>query len=288
MGLIVQGAAAQPTGRLPAVSTTLVLVMALMMGLGACTSTTTKTEVKADSTRDSTPTPPPTDEASLARRAAVRLELANLYFARGQADTALAEIDTAIKIKPDYVQAFNLRGLIYASLGDTAKSDENFQRALKINPRDTSVMQNYGWVLCQSQRYAAAEEQFRNALNQPNYREAAQTLRAMGVCQAREGRLQDAQQSLVRSYQIDPASPATAVSLAEVQYKLGEYEKARFYIDRVNRVSDQSNAQTLWLSARIERRLGNETQVRSMGSKLRDRYPQSPETLAFDQGRFNE
>jgi type IV pilus assembly protein PilF len=108
------------------------------------------------------------------------------------------------------------------------------------------------------------------------------------VCQARDGRLQDAQQSLIRSYQIDPASPATAVSLAEVQYKLGEYEKARFYIDRVNKVSDQSNAQTLWLSARIERRLGNETQVRSMGSKLRDRYPQSPETLAFDQGRFNE
>jgi hypothetical protein len=28
--------------------------------------------------------------------------------------------------------------------------------------------------------------------------------------------------------------------------------------------------------------------VRSLGHQLRDRYPQSPETLAFEQGRFNE
>ncbi len=260
------------------------LLSALLALFGACTSTVTQTEGKPDNR----PSPPPTDAASIERRAAVRLELANLYFSRGQSATALAETDTALKIKPDYAQAYSLRGLIYASMGNPALADESFERSLRINPRDAGTMQNYGWVLCQDQRYAAAEQQFLRALEQPNYRDSAQTLRAMGLCQARDGRLIEAQQSLLRSYQLDPASAATAVSLAEVQYKLGEYSKARFYIDRVNKVPAQSNAQTLWLSARIERKLDNETQVRAMGNRLKDLYPQSSEALAYDQGRFNE
>ena len=44
----------------------------------------------------------------------------------------------------------------------------------------------------------------------------------------------------------------TAYTLADVQYRRGEYERARFYIDRVNKSADQSNAQTLWLGSRIE------------------------------------
>ncbi len=260
------------------------MLAALLALSAACTSTVIETEGKPDNR----PSPPPTDAASIDRRSAVRLELANLYFARGQSETALSEIDSAIKIKPDNAQAYNLRGLIYASLGNQALSDDSFERSLRINPRDAATMQNYGWVLCQDQRYAAAEQQFLRALDQPNYRDSAQTLRAMGLCQARDNRLLEARQSLLRSYQLDPSSAATAVSLAEVQYKLGDYDKARFYIDRVNKVPAQSNAQTLWLSARIERKLDNQDQVRAMGNRLKDRYPQSPEALAYDQGRFNE
>ena len=34
--------------------------------------------------------------------------------------------------------------------------------------------------------------------------------------------------------------------------------------------------------------LGNLVVARGLGEQLRKRYPQSPEALAFDQGRFNE
>ena len=65
--------------------------------------------------------------------------------------------------------------------------------------------------------------------------DTATTLRVMGNCQARDGRLADAEASLMRSYQLDPSSAATAFNLAGVQYRRGEYERARFYIDRVNK-----------------------------------------------------
>jgi len=256
----------------------------LVVMLAGCTSTVTVTEAKADAR--AAPSPP--DAESLKRNAGVRLELASLYFSRGQFNTALDEIKLAIQADPNYGAAFNLSGLIYASLGNPAQAEASFRRALQINPRDADTMQNYGWFLCQNQRFKEAEEQFQQALVQPNYRGAARTLRAMGLCQARDNRLADAEASLMRSYQIDPSSAETAYTLADVQYRRGEYDRARFYIDRVNKSPEQSNAQTLWLGARIEYKLGNRPLAQGLGDQLRKRYPQSPETLAFEQGRFND
>jgi len=260
------------------------LTALLMLGMAGCTSTVTRTEAKADA--NAPPAPP--DAESLKRSAGVRLELASLYFGKGEFNTALNEVKLAIQANPEFGPAYNLAGLIYAALGNMTQADASFVRALQINPRDGDTMQNYGWVLCQNRRYAEADAQFQQALLQPNYRGAARTLRAMGLCQARDDRLADAEASLIRSYQIDPSSAETAYTLADVQYRRGQYERARFYIDRVNKSPEQSNAQTLWLGARIEYKLGNRPLAQGLGDQLRKRYPQSPETLAFEQGRFNE
>jgi type IV pilus assembly protein PilF len=260
------------------------LAAGLLLALGGCTTTVTRTEAKADASA----TPAPPDAESLKRSAGVRLELASLYFGKGEYNTALNEVKLAIQANPEYGAAYNLAGLIYAALGNMSQADASFARALQINPRDGDTMQNYGWVLCQNKRYAEAEAQFQQALTQPNYRGTARTLRAMGLCQARDNRLADAEASLMRSYQIDPSSAETAYTLADVQYRRGEYERARFYIDRVNKSADQSNAQTLWLGARVEYKLGNRPLAFGLGDQLRKRYPQSPEALAFEQGRFND
>ncbi len=268
----------------PGASGAWLLAACALAVLNGCTSTVTRTEAKADAR--SVPSPP--DAEALKRGAGVRLELASLYFSRGQFNTALDEVKLAIQADPRNGAAYNLSGLIYAALGNTAQSDASFQRALQINPRDADTMNNYGWVLCENKRYKESVEMFQRALAQPNYRGAASTLRAMGVCQSRDGQLQEAEASLMRSYQIDPSSAQSAVALAEVLYRRGEYERARFYIDRVNKSAEQSNAQTLWLGARIEYRLGNRPVAMGLGDQLRKRFPQSPEALAFEQGRFDE
>ena len=257
----------------------------LALALGGCTSTVTQTEAKAEAKPVTKAAP---DPEQLKRAAGTRLELASLYFSRGQFNTALDEVKLAIQADPTNSGAFNLQGLVYAALGNTTQADASFQRALQINPSDANTMNNYGWVLCQNQRYKESVEMFQRALVQPNYRGAARTLRVMGICQSRDGQMQEAEASLMRSYQIDPTSAETAVTLSEVLYRRGDYERARFYIDRVNKSAEQSNAQTLWLGSRIEYKLGNTVAARALGEQLRKRYPQSPEALAFEQGRFNE
>jgi type IV pilus assembly protein PilF len=222
------------------------------------------------------------------RRAALRMELASLYFSRGQYETALEETRLALAARPDLGAVYNLRGLIYGAMGDERQADENYQRALAINPRDVDTMHNHGWYLCQRGRFDDAARLFDQALAQPNYRDVPRTLMAQGVCLARAGKLPEAEQKLQRAYEIDAGNPTVALNLSEVLYRRGDFERARFYIRRINTREDLSNAQTLWLALRIENRMGNRGGVEEYARQLRSRFPQSPEAQAFERGRIDE
>jgi type IV pilus assembly protein PilF len=228
------------------------------------------------------------DESETSKRARVRMELASAYFGRGQYTTALDEVKQALQLNPNMGEAYNLRGLIYASLGDDNLAQESFKRALQINANDGDTLHNYGWYQCQQKRYPDAQALFARAMAVPQYPATARTLMTSGICHALAGEWPEAELSLSKSYERDPSNPATAVNLAEVLLRRGEAERARFYIRRVNSTPNQSNAQTLWLAARIEMKLGNRQGANEFGKELRSRFPQSRESAAFDRGQFNE
>lgn len=252
------------------------LAIAAAMGLAGCAA------------------PPPQDIRTASdmtdadRIARLRLELASGYFSRGQLETALDEVKRALAARPDLAAGYNLRALIYASLGEHALADESFRRALQLDPRDADTLHNHGWYLCQRQRYDEAEPRFDAALALPQYRQGPRTLLAKGLCQARAGRLDEAEATMTRAYELDPGSPAAAFALGELLFRRGEYERARFYLRRVNSQPATSNAQSLWLAARIENRLGNEAGVRALGDELRERFPRSPEALRMDKRAFDD
>jgi type IV pilus assembly protein PilF len=226
--------------------------------------------------------------ADPARGAQLRLELAAAYLERGQSRVALQELRSAMAAKPDLPGAHSLAGLIHASLGDLRQAEDSFQRALQVDPKDADAMHNYGWWLCQQRRFDEADAMFVRAMAQPQYRDVVRSLRAQGVCMARAGRWADAERVLSRTYQLDPSNATTAYNLSEVLLRRGELERARFYIGRLNAVPEWSNAQSLWLAARIERRLGNLAALQDFGRQLRERFPQSAEALQFEQGRFDD
>lgn len=257
----------------------LLTVLACVL-LAACASTgnapSADREIKTDS-----------DQTDADRRAAIRLELAQGYFSRGQFPTALDELKLALQVKPDMREAVNLRGLIYAAMGEQALAEETFRRALAIYPNDADILHNYGWFACQQQRWQTADSLFDQALAQPTYRAPARTLLAKGVCEARQGRLLVAEKTLSRAFELDPASPAVAVNLSEVLFRNNELQRARFYVKRVNDQPEQANAQSMWLLLRIERKLGNTAAVDDLALQLRRKYPQAPETQALDAGRYD-
>lgn len=231
---------------------------------------------------------PPPDANEIERRARVRLELAGAYFSNGQLDTALDEVKRSIATKPDLAEAYRLRGMIYASQKEDRLAEESFERALQMNPRDGGTLHVHGLYLCNQGRFAPAQVQFAAALALPQYRDASRTYLARGVCYGRDQQWPEAETALMRAYELEPANPSIGVNLAEVLVHRGAYERARFYIGRVNDVADNVNAQTLWLAARIERKLGQESALRVLGQRLRQGFPQSPEAALYERGRFDD
>lgn len=260
----------------------LATTLALAILLAACAGAP---KSGSDAGRDNRQT---ADTANPERLARARLELAGLYFGQGQYATALEETRVALAAKPDLPDVHSLRGLIYAAMGNAPLADESYQRALQLSPTDGNTMHNHAWFLCQQRRYPEADALFNKTQTLPQYREITRTLLAQGACQARAGRWTEAEKSLSRAFELDPSSPVVAFNLSEVLLRRGELERARFYVRRVNSSPDQITAQSLWLAARVERRMGNFDMLQDIGRQLRDRFPQAPETLQFERGRFDD
>lgn len=228
------------------------------------------------------------DSSDLERRAAMRLELAAGYLARGQNSVALDEVKQALTLRPDFREGLNLRALILAAMGERAAAEEGFRRALALYPGDPDTLHNQGWFLCQQGRLQAAQASFREALAQTQNRAPGRTWLAKGVCEAMSAQWPDAEQSLHRAFELDPGNPAVAFNLAEVLLKLGQLDRAQFYAARVNAQRETANAQSLWLAARIEHRRGNPAGATEWGERLVREFPQSREALAYGARRFDE
>ena len=119
------------------------VLLAYALALGACAS-------KPSSTTP--PTPPPDtspikkEEVTPQQRAVIRTELAAGYYERGQMDVALEELGVAKTLDPSYPRLYNIYGLVYAMLGESAKAEENFRQAIALAPGDSDIRANWGCV----------------------------------------------------------------------------------------------------------------------------------------------
>lgn len=227
------------------------------------------------------------DEPEARKRARIRLELAVGYFEQGQTTIALDELKQSIAADPNYAQAYSLRGLIYMRLNDLRVAEDSFKRALSLNPRDSNVMHNLGWLMCQQARYQESQQLFTQALSNPQYGERAKTLLMQGLCQVRAGLLADAELSLLKSYEFDAGNPITAYNLATLLFQHGDFVRAQFYIRRLNN-SELANAESLWLGIKVERHMQNRDAMMQLAEQLLKRFPQSKEAAAYQKGTFNE
>lgn len=228
------------------------------------------------------------DEGDQAKRSRLRMELAAAYFSEGKTATALDEIKRALSADPDNAAAYNLRGLIYASLSEQALAEESFRRSLALNGSDPDTLHNYGWYLCSLGRRTEASDLYARALAVPQYREQSKTWLARGICEARGGAWAAAEKSLLHSYELDAGNPATAYNLAEVLLHQGNLDRARFYAQRVNAVKEQINAESLWLAIRIEHRRHDSDAVEELGTQLLARFPNTRQASAYQQRQFDE
>ncbi len=82
----------------------------------------------------------------------------------GDTKKAIEQLQSALKIQPDYVAALNELGVQHMRLKENGKAEEAFQKALKVAPDAFTPRLNYGMLLVQMQNYPKAVDELYKAL----------------------------------------------------------------------------------------------------------------------------
>jgi tetratricopeptide (TPR) repeat protein len=96
--------------------------------------------------------------------------LSNAYAGRQQNDKAIAELQKAIEINPNYSPAYNSLGYAYRAVGNNTEAEKAFKKYIALVPNDPNPYDSYAELLMKAGRFDESIEQYRKALSiDPNF-----------------------------------------------------------------------------------------------------------------------
>jgi type IV pilus assembly protein PilF len=235
------------------------LVLALVWLLGGCVSDQPKQTSQPDKASE------------------INLRLGTDYLVKGNLEAAKEKIEKALEQNPRNASAHAIAGLLYDRLNEPAKAENEFQRALSLEPKSPEIANNYAAFLCKNSRYERGEKYALQAAGNPLYKTPEMAYMNAGNCQRQAGDLKRAEQHYRSALKIKPSMPGALFEMADVVLSQANYMSARAFLERYLEVSKTSPA-TLWLGVRIERGLGNTIVANNYAARLKNEYPTAVET----------
>jgi type IV pilus assembly protein PilF len=260
--------------------------LALAMTLAGCASNKTSQEEARALQQQQMMTPESqinrTPPATPRRRAELHTELAQGYYERAQMNVALQELGIAEKDDPTYPHIYSMYGLVYTMLGDDAKAEANFRKALALAPDDAEVRHDWGAYLCTHGHAKESIPEFEFAARDPLYKAPEVALTNAGKCSIELGDQVAAETYFRRALALKPLDASAAYNLALLKYRQGNLDEAR----RLMRiVMQQTNppAPALFLGHCIEQKKGDQNAEQSYVQQLKNRYPDSDEAKTVNE-----
>ncbi|MGD0253364.1 MAG: tetratricopeptide repeat protein [Verrucomicrobiota bacterium] len=139
-------------------------------------------------------------------------DLGNIFLQQGRIEEAIAYYQKALTINPDDADIHNNLGNVFLQQGRMDEAISSYQKALAINPNYAEAHNNLGKAFRQQGRLEEAITHFQKALTiKPDYAEIHNNL---GVVFAQQGRTKEAIAQLQKALAIEP-------DYAEAHYNLG-------------------------------------------------------------------
>lgn len=226
-----------------------------------------------------------TDADRVFLSAKIHTELAAEYFYRGQLDVAIEEVNEALKAQSNYAPAYSVMGLINMSLNENDKALSNFERAIRLAPKNSEILNNYGWFLCQRypERIGQAIDHFVTAARDPLYATPERSYANAGVCETKRERYAEAQLFFQRSLLIQPNFPPAVIGMIEIDFQRGNLIDAKSKLTQFLQ-NNPSTSDGLLLAIKVEQALGNQLAVDSYIFQLQKHFPDSREAALIREG----
>ena len=237
----------------------LIVLASALLAVAGCAS------VPADATSNGA------QQVDAQRRAEIRLQLASAYFAEGQYATALAELDQAYLTGQRRADVLGLRALVLMQQGDPAAATRSLKQALQTEPDHPGLLNNMGWLLCETGHYEEGQSYFRRALANRSYASPAKALLNAGRCSERAGRHDEAVEFFHQALKVDPSQLGAHASLARLAFEAGDYARAKAHMLRVLS-GDRPEKDDYLMAMAIERKLGDAAAEQSLAQQWKKRF----------------
>ncbi len=154
-----------------------------------------------------------------------RANLALAYKHQGREEEALAQLQAALRLKPDYADAWAELGNLRHDRGDWQGAEEAYRKAIEYNPALEGAYYNLGNVAQGRGEWEAAIAYYQEALGRnPRYAEARNNL---GQAYEAVGRLEEAVAEYRKALADDPDLPQAWFNLGAALERQGEGSQAR-------------------------------------------------------------
>lgn len=253
---------------LPAVRTSL-FAAALGLLLAGC-------ETVPSEGLDASPEPKTTNKL-----AEVQTKLGIGYLREGKLELAFNRLTKALDADSSYSTAHNAMGTLQERLGNSERAEEHFERAVSLNPTDSSAQINYGGLLCRSGRQKEGEQRFLQALKNSLYDRPEVAYNNAGICMQSAGDLNKAETYFRSALERNPRIPTALAGMAQISFAQERYLPARAYLQRYQETA-RLDSEALWLGVQVERELGDNKASADYARRLREDFPDSNETRLLD------
>jgi len=219
-------------------------------------------------------------------RAKVHTDLGIAYLRDGKYEIALNEAQVALETLSSYAPAHNLKGLIHMALGQNDQAEPAFRQAVDLAPGNPEIANNFGWFLCQTGKVKESFTYFNRVLRNPLYKTPAKVLHNMGVCALMDKDDVAGESYLFRALKLDPNNLRAYYLLADIEYRRGRFEDARDWLKKLH-AKIEPTSETVWLSLRIDRKLGDRKSEAANTGVLRSKFRDTPEYVLMMRGEFD-
>lgn len=198
---------------------------------------------------------------------------------KGMYKEALSALERAQKLRPDLVEAQNLKGQLQYQNQDLKGAESTLKQAIETS-KDPLAYYNLGMVYKKDGKFAEAKAAFLDALNQASAGEIAyKAATQLGMMHATQGDLPNAKYYFERAVALSPATAKYHYNLALILHQLGENERAVRELDEAIKLGSD-NPQTYMYVARLYSELGRKDQAEAALQAALRQAPKDPVILS--------